>query len=80
MKVSIENADGQPVANLAAPGAPGLGRVAWDLKPTKEFLSESSSEGKRFVRPGSYTVTLAYGKTKVKQTLDVKIAAGIETR
>jgi photosystem II stability/assembly factor-like uncharacterized protein len=80
VKITVEGPGGVPVAKLEAPGTPGFGRVSWDLKPTKEFLSESSSEGKRFVRPGTYTVTLTHGKTKVKQTLDVKIAEGIETR
>ena len=72
MKISITNADGQPVANLKAPGAPGFGRVVWDLKPTKDLLTEYGGEGALFVRPGDYTVTLTYGKTKAKQTLGLR--------
>ena len=80
VKITVEGPGGVPVAKLEAPGTPGFGRVTWDLKPTKEYLAESGGDGKRFVRPGTYTVTLTHGKTKVKQTLDVKIAEGIETQ
>jgi len=34
----------------------------------------------KFVKPGEYTVTLVYGKTKVTHKLQVEIAPGIETR
>jgi len=80
VKVEIQNALGQPVAKLSAPGAPGFTRLVWDLKPSKELLTEYGGEGQRFVRPGDYKVTLKYGKTKSEQTLSVSIAEGIETR
>ena len=80
VKISITNALDQPVANLKAPGAPGFGRVVWDLHPTKEFVHEYGGDAKRFVPPGDYAVTLTSGKTKAKRTLKVTIAEGIETR
>jgi photosystem II stability/assembly factor-like uncharacterized protein len=80
VKISIANALDQPVASLEAPGTPGFNRVVWDLKPTKELLAEAGGQGKKFVRPGEYTVTLTYGKTKLKEKLKVAIAEGIETR
>ena len=52
----------------------------WDLKLSKEFLTEYGGEGDKFVRPGEYEVTLTHGKTKQTQKLKVEIAKGIETR
>lgn len=81
VKVSIVNADGQPVANLTAPGVPGLGRVAWDLKPTKDVRSDYGGLGAdRHVRPGTYKVTVKYGEEKSTQSLKVTAAEGVETR
>jgi photosystem II stability/assembly factor-like uncharacterized protein len=80
VKITIANAAGGTVANLTAPGIPGIGRVSWDLKPTKDLLSEYRSAAPRFVPPGEYTVTLKYGGTKQEQKLRVEIAPGIETR
>ena len=80
VKIEITNALGQPVAKLAAPGTPGLSRIVWDLKPSKELLTEYGGEGQKFVRPGEYKVTLTHGKAKSEQRLAVTIAAGIETR
>jgi photosystem II stability/assembly factor-like uncharacterized protein len=79
-KVSIKNAAGQPVANFTLPGTPGFNRVAWDLKPTKDLLTEYGGEGNRFVRPGEYEVTLTYGAVTATQKLAVTIAEGLETR
>ena len=81
VKVSIENADGQPVASVVAPGVPGLGRVSWDLKPTKEFRTEYGGvPADRHVKPGDYRVTVTYGEAKSTQTLKVTAAEGVETR
>ena len=80
VKIEIENSSGQPVAKLTAPGLAGFGRVAWDLKPSKDLLTEYGGEGQLFVPSGEYTVTLKYGKTKVRQKLELRIAEGIETR
>lgn len=72
---------GQPVATFKLPGTPGLGRVAWNLRPSKDHLTEYGGLGAdKFVRPGIYTATLNLGPTKVQQKLQVTIAAGIETR
>jgi hypothetical protein len=61
-------------------GTPGFGRLVWDLKPTKDVLNDYGGEGKRFVRPGEYKVTLKRGEAKSEQKLSVSIAEGIETR
>ncbi len=79
--ITITNPEGQPVATFKLPGTPGLGRVAWNLRPTKDHLTEYGGLGsQKFVRTGTYTVTLALGTTKVQQRLQVTIAPGIETR
>ncbi|MBK6407712.1 MAG: hypothetical protein IPF66_23475 [Holophagales bacterium] len=63
MKVSIAGPDGRPVANLTAPGVPGLGRVSWDLKKTKDLLTEYGGlPAGRHVAPGDYRVTVTYGE------------------
>ncbi|HEY3203028.1 MAG TPA: hypothetical protein VGL03_05150 [Thermoanaerobaculia bacterium] len=80
VKIEIQNALSQPVAKFTIPGAPGFGRLVWDLKPSKELLTEYGGEGPKFVRPGEYKVTLKYGKAKSEQNLTVTIAEGIETR
>ncbi len=78
--ISIKDESGVPVANLSASGVPGLGRVWWDLKPTSDVLTAYGGEGRLFVRPGRYTVSLAYGDVKMDRTIDVSVAEGIETR
>ncbi len=80
VEIEIQNALEQPVAKLKAPGTPGFQRIVWDLKPSKELLTEYGGEGALFVRPGEYTMTLKYGKVKSKQKLQVSVPAGIETR
>jgi hypothetical protein len=80
VKIAIALAGGPPVANLTGPGTPGLSRIAWDLKPSKDLLNEYGGEGQKLVRSGEYTVTLTYGKAKHEQRLKVETAPGIETR
>jgi photosystem II stability/assembly factor-like uncharacterized protein len=81
LKLAIKDAAGHPVANLTAPATPGINRVNWDLKPTKDLLTEYGGLGAdKFVPSGEYTVTLTYGKLKQSQKLQVDIAPGIETR
>ncbi len=65
VKVAISNEAGQPVANLEAPGTPGLGRVSWDLRPTKDVLTQYGGLGaKKLLPSGTYTVTLSHGKAE----------------
>jgi photosystem II stability/assembly factor-like uncharacterized protein len=80
VKVAITDASGGTVANLTSPGLPGLNRINWDLKISKDLLNEYGGEGAKFVRPGEYTVTLTYGAVKETQKLRVEILPGIETR
>ena len=80
VKIEIKNAQGQTVANLTAPAVSGINRTSWDLKPTKDVLTEYGGEGAFHVRPGTYEATLTYGKESSKQSIEVAIAPGIETR
>jgi photosystem II stability/assembly factor-like uncharacterized protein len=80
VKISIANAAGTPVANLTMPGTPGFNRVTWDLKPTKDVLTEYGGQGQKFVPAGDYELTLSYGAVKQTQKLHVDLAPGLETR
>jgi photosystem II stability/assembly factor-like uncharacterized protein len=81
VKIAITNSAVQPVANLKAGGAPGLGRVSWDLRPTEDVrIKYGGDDPKKFVPSGDYTAELSYGKEKMKQSFHVEIAAGITTR
>ena len=80
VKIKIANALGTPVAKFKMVGKLGMNRFAWDLKPTKDLLTEYGGEGQKFLKPGEYTITLEYGKATETQKLKVEIAPGIETR
>jgi photosystem II stability/assembly factor-like uncharacterized protein len=80
VKIAVKNAGGVPVANLTAPNGPGLHRVVWDLKPSKDLLTEYGGQGALFVPAGEYTVTLTQGNAKDERKLKVDVAPGIETR
>ncbi len=80
LELKISNDLDQPVAKFKLTGTPGINRFNWDLRPTKDLLTEYGGEGQKFVRPGEYTIELAYGKLKAMQKVKVEIAAGIETR
>ena len=79
-RVKITNGEGQTVVKMKLTPVPGLNRFSWDLRPSKEVLTEYGGEGAKFVRPGDYTVSITYGKTASTQTLHVEIAPGVETR
>jgi hypothetical protein len=80
VKIEIKNAQGQTVANLQAPALRGLGRVNWDLKPTKDVLTDYGSEGSLHVRAGTYEATLTLGAVTSKRSFEVTVAPGLETR
>jgi hypothetical protein len=80
VKIKITDATGATVAKLKMPGTPGLNRVAWDLKPTKDVLTEYGGEGQKHVKPGEYTVTLAFGSYSQTQKMQVTVAPGVDTR
>jgi hypothetical protein len=81
VKIAVTNAAGQPVANLKSAGTPGLTRINWDLRPTKDVLIEyGGDDPKKLVPSGEYTAELSYGKEKATQKFRVDIAEGIETR
>lgn len=80
VSVSITDTSGHAVANLSGTNTPGFNRVVWDLKISKDLLTDYGGQGQAFVRPGIYTVTVSSGKLKQTQKLTVDIAPGIETR
>ncbi|MEX2272876.1 MAG: hypothetical protein WD690_15495 [Vicinamibacterales bacterium] len=80
ISIAIKNAAGMPVANLTAPGTPGLSRIVWNLKPTGDLLNQYGGQGMLFVAPGEYEVTLTYGAVKEMQKVQVTIAPGLRTR
>jgi hypothetical protein len=81
IKVAVTKLNGQPVANLKAPGAPGLTRLNWDLRPTKDVTIEyGGDDPKRLLPAGDYNAELTFGTTKVKQTFHVDLAEGITPR
>ena len=80
VKIAIEGPGERPIANLTGSSRAGLNRVTWDLMPSKDVLTEYGGEGKKFVAPGDYKVTLKYGKAKSEQRLKVEVPPGVETR
>ncbi|HEX5386501.1 MAG TPA: hypothetical protein VFW66_07390 [Gemmatimonadales bacterium] len=81
VKIAITNSEDQPVANLKAPGTPGFGRVNWNLRPTKDVLTEYGGDrADRPVAAGEYKVTLTFGHTKQTQMVHVSAAPGLVTR
>jgi len=80
VSIAIKNAAGVPVANLSAPGTPGLSRVVWNLKPTNDVLTPYGGQGQVFLAPGVYDVTMSYGGVTETQKVKVDIAPGLKTR
>lgn len=81
IKLKVTNAAGQTVANLKGPGAPGLNRFYWNLRPTEDVLVKyGGDDPKKLVPDGDYTVELSYGQTHAKQTFHATVAQGIEAR
>jgi len=81
IKIAVTKSTGQPVANLKSPGAPGLTRLNWDLRPTKDVSTEyGGDDPKRLLPAGDYNAELTFGSLKVKQTFHVDIAEGITPR
>ncbi|MCK6446740.1 MAG: glycosyl hydrolase [Planctomycetes bacterium] len=80
LELSITNAGGMPLAKLTEPGTPGLHRVRWDLKPTKDFVTDYGGLGARFVAAGEYVVTVKYGPHSASAKFTVEVADDIETR
>jgi photosystem II stability/assembly factor-like uncharacterized protein len=81
IKIAVTKANGQPVANLKAPGTPGFTRLNWDLRPTKDVITEyGGDDPKRLLPAGDYNAELTFGQNKVKQSFHVEIAEGITPR
>ena len=80
ISISVKGPDGRTVANLSAPGTPGFTRITWDLYPSSELLTAYGGEGRKFVKPGEYEVTMTYGDTTGKQKITVSALPDVETR
>jgi photosystem II stability/assembly factor-like uncharacterized protein len=80
ISIAIKGPNDQPVANLSAPGVPGFNRIVWNLKPSKDLLTQYGGEGEKFVRAGEYEVELTYGKVKQSEKVKVDVVPGVETR
>lgn len=81
VKVSIATASGTQVAQLTGPATAGLHRIVWDLKPTTDVLaSYGGGEGRKFVHPGVYTVTVTSGQAKSSASINVQALPGVDTR
>jgi photosystem II stability/assembly factor-like uncharacterized protein len=81
IKIAVTKSTGQPVANLKTPGGPGLTRLNWDLRPTKDVSVEyGGDDPKRLLPAGDYTAELTFGKTKMKENFHVDLAEGITPR
>jgi photosystem II stability/assembly factor-like uncharacterized protein len=81
IKIAVTKSNGQPVANLKASGAPGMTRLNWDLRPTKDVITEYGGDNpKRLLPAGDYSAELTFGQLKVKQTFHVDLAEGITPR
>jgi len=81
IKIAVTKSTGQPVANLKAPGAPGLTRLNWDLRPTKDVITEyGGDDPKRLLPAGDYNAELTFGTLKMKQAFHVDLAEGITPR
>lgn len=78
--IAVTNKDGRAVAHLTGAARGGLNRVVWDLKPTKDLLaSYGGGAGSKSVHPGTYTVTITYGKAKRSATFEIRAVPGLET-
>jgi photosystem II stability/assembly factor-like uncharacterized protein len=81
IKIAVTKSNGQPVANLKGPGAPGMTRLNWDLRPTKDVITEYGGDNpKRLLPAGDYSAELTFGQLKVKQNFHVDLAEGITPR
>ncbi len=80
ISLSVKGPDGRPIANLSAPGTPGFNRIVWDLYPSAELLTPYGGQGRKFVKPGDYEVTMTFGDTTATQKVTVSAAPDIETR
>jgi photosystem II stability/assembly factor-like uncharacterized protein len=81
IKIAVTKSTGQPVANLKAPGVPGMTRLNWDLRPTKDVITEYGGDNpKRLLPAGDYSAELSFGALKVKQNFHVDLAEGITPR
>jgi len=77
VKIEIANAAGTVIRIFEAPITQGLNRAAWDLRrdgfrsPPREQPSFFFDRGGPEVGPGTYAVTLRYGKNEARGTIEV---------
>ncbi len=80
VKITIIDANGVTVREIAGSARPGLNRAIWDLErePYDRLPDPDSKVGqKQFVPAGEYTVSVARGKESAKGTVRVLPAPGV---
>jgi hypothetical protein len=50
------------------------------LYPSSELLTAYGGEGRKFVKPGEYEVTMTFGDTTATQKVTVSALPDVETR
>ncbi len=69
--ITIADEKGAKVGTLSGDRLPGLHRVRWDMRQKPPDADVFGKPEEKFVKPGTYTVTLELGKEKRVQTVSV---------
>ena len=77
---AVKNSSDETVATISGPGSAGFNRLTWDLKMSRDLLTDYGGEGQKYVAPGEYTITFTYGKVSQSQKIVLTMAPGLETR
>ena len=74
VSITVADSAGKTVRKLSGPGTPGLHRVVWDLQrePRERLARTEWGSQPEFVGPGTYTITLTYGK-QPEQTQKLRV-------
>jgi hypothetical protein len=79
--VTITSPSGARVANLRGPASPGLNRVIWDLRESRDMRAgfQGTLGARYLVPPGTYTVVVTHGTARSTQRLEVQPGPGVLT-
>jgi len=77
---TVVDSAGKTVRTLTGAGTPGLHRLNWDLQDDPDTrINRADWNGPVFVKPGTYTVKMTYGKSKEqKASFRVELAPRVE--
>jgi len=79
VKISVADASGAVLAELAGKGEAGLNTVSWGMRPQRPAAGGQRPEGwggGRLVEPGEYTVTLEAGGKKIAKKAVIRYRQG----